>query len=47
LSTNVTPAGSVPFSVSAGVGVPVVVTRKEPAVPTANVAALPDVMAVP
>ncbi len=37
LSTNVTPLGSVPVLVNAGVGDPVVVTVKLPAVPTANV----------
>jgi len=36
LSTNVTPLGSVPVSVSVGVGDPVVVTVKLPAVPTIN-----------
>ena len=34
LSTNVTPAGSEPVDVSAGVGVPIVVTVKVPALPT-------------
>ena len=37
LSLNVTPLGSVPVSVRDGVGVPVVVTVKLPAVPTVNV----------
>jgi hypothetical protein len=37
LSTNVTPLGSVPVSRSDGVGVPVAVTVKLPAVPTVNV----------
>jgi hypothetical protein len=37
LFTNVTPLGSVPVSVSVGVGDPVVVAVKLPAVPTANV----------
>jgi hypothetical protein len=37
LSLNVTPLGSAPDSVSEGVGVPVVVTVKLPAVPTVNV----------
>jgi hypothetical protein len=35
---NVTPLGSVPVSASVGVGDPVVVTVKLPAVPTVNVA---------
>jgi len=34
---NVTPLGSVPASVSVGVGEPVAVTAKLPAVPTVNV----------
>jgi hypothetical protein len=38
LSLNVTPLGSVPVSASVGVGDPVVVTVKLPAVPTVNVA---------
>ena len=38
LAVNVTPAGRLPVSVTVGVGVPVVVTLKEPAVPTVNVA---------
>jgi hypothetical protein len=37
LFTNVTPFGSVPVSLSDGVGVPVVVTVKLPAVPTVKV----------
>jgi hypothetical protein len=37
LSTNATPLGSVPVSLSDGVGAPVVVTVKLPAVPTVNV----------
>jgi hypothetical protein len=37
LSTNVTPVGSAPVSVSAGSGKPVVVTVKVPAWPTVNV----------
>jgi hypothetical protein len=45
LSTNVTPLGSAPVSVSDGVGVPVVVTIKLPAVPTVNVVLLALVMA--
>ena len=35
--TNVTPVGRVPVSVSVGVGIPVVVTVKLPAVPTVKV----------
>ena len=45
LSTNVTPVGSVPVSLSAGVGKPVVVTVKLPAVPTVKVVLLALVMA--
>ena len=37
LSTKVTPPGSAPVSLSAGVGKPVVVTVKLPGVPTVNV----------
>ena len=37
LSLNVTPLGSVPASLSDGVGAPVVVTVNVPAVPTVNV----------
>ena len=37
LSTKVTPEGSVPLSLSAAVGVPVVVTVKLPAVPVVKV----------
>src|SRR5215472_12572307 len=44
LFTNVTPLGSVPVFVSDGVGVPVVVTVKLPAVPTVNVVLLALVM---
>jgi hypothetical protein len=40
LSTNVTPVGSAPVSVSDGAGDPVVVAVKLPAVPTVNVVAL-------
>ena len=40
LLTNVTPLGSVPALLSEGVGAPVVVTVKLPAVPTANVVLL-------
>jgi len=45
LSLNVTPLGSVPVSVRDGVGVPVVVTVKLPAVPTINVVLLALVIA--
>ena len=45
LLTNVTPLGSVPVCVSDGVGVPVVVTVKLPAVPTVNVVLLALVIA--
>src|SRR5215472_873275 len=45
LFTNVTPLGSVPVSVSDGVGAPVVVTVKLPAAPTANVVLLALVIA--
>ena len=45
LLTNVTPLGSVPVCVSVGVGVPVVVTVKLPAVPTVNVVLLALVIA--
>jgi hypothetical protein len=38
LSVKVTPAGSVPVSVSAGAGLPVVVTLNVPAMPKVNVA---------
>jgi hypothetical protein len=37
LSTKVTPVGSAPVGVRDGVGKPVVVTMKDPAVPTVNV----------
>lgn len=40
LSLNVTPPGSAPVSVSDGVGAPVVVTERVPAVPTLNVVLL-------
>jgi hypothetical protein len=40
LSRNVTPLGSVPVSVNEGVGDPVAVTVKLPAVPTVNVVLL-------
>ena len=42
---NVTPPGSVPDSLSVGVGLPVAVTVKLPAVPTVKVALVPLVMA--
>ena len=45
LSTNVTPVGSAPVSVSAGVGTPVVVTVNVPAVPVVNVVRLALVIA--
>jgi hypothetical protein len=45
LLTNVTPLGSAPVSVSVGVGDPVVVTVKLPAVPTVNVVLLALVIA--
>jgi hypothetical protein len=45
LFTNVTPLGSVPVSVNVGVGDPVVVTVKLPAVPTVNVVLLALVIA--
>ena len=44
---NVTPEGNAPDSDSVGVGVPVAVTLKEPAVATVNVALLTLVMAGP
>ena len=40
LSINVTPVGSAPLFVRAGVGDPVVVTVNDPAVPTVNVVLL-------
>ena len=45
LSTKVTPLGRAPVSFNAAVGVPVVVTLKDPAVPTWNVTAAALVMA--
>jgi hypothetical protein len=45
LSLNVTPLGSVPVSANVGVGDPVAVTVKLPAVPTVNVVLLPLVIA--
>jgi hypothetical protein len=45
LLTNVTPLGRAPVSVSDGVGVPVAVTVKLPAVPTVNVVLFPLVIA--
>jgi hypothetical protein len=47
LSTNVTPVGKLPVSVSAGVGVPTAVTEKNPADPTVKVVLLPEVMDAP
>jgi hypothetical protein len=47
LSTNVTPEGSEPVTLSAGVGVPTVVTVKLPVDPTVKVVLLPEVMATP
>jgi hypothetical protein len=43
LSTNVTPDGSAPVSLSDGVGVPVTVTVNVPAVPAVNVVLVPVV----
>jgi len=40
LSTNITPPGRVPLSVSAGVGKPVEVTVKVPTIPSPNVVLL-------
>ena len=45
LVTNVTPLGSAPLSLTDGVGVPVAVTVKLPAVPTVNVVLLALVIA--
>jgi len=47
LFTNVTPLGSAPVSVKVGVGVPVVVTVKLPAVPAVNVVLFALVIAGP
>jgi hypothetical protein len=47
LSVNVTPVGSVPDSVSAGAGKPIVVTTKEEATCSVNVVPLPEVIAGP
>jgi hypothetical protein len=47
LSTNVTPVGSAPVSVRDGVGIPVAVTVKLPAVPVASDALLALVIAAP
>ena len=44
MSVKVTPPGSAPVSVKAGVGAPVVVTVKVPGVPTVNVVLAPLVM---
>ena len=45
LSTKLTPAGSVPDSESAALGLPVEVTAKLPALPSVNVVELAEVMA--
>ena len=45
MSTKVTPLGRAPVSLNDGVGVPVVVTVKLPAVPAVNVVALALVIA--
>ena len=45
LSTNVTPLGSVPVRLTDGVGVPLVVTVKLPAVPVVNAVLLALVIA--
>ena len=45
LSVKVTPAGSAPVRVMVGVGPPVVVTEKVPALPTTNVVEAALVMA--
>ena len=45
LSVKVTPDGSAPVSASFAVGLPVLVTENDPAVPTVNVAEVPLVMA--
>lgn len=45
LSTKVTPLGSEPVAVSAGAGVPVVVTVKVPAVPWVKVVVFAEVIA--
>ena len=45
LSTKVTPAGKVPVSLIPGVGLPVAVTVKAPAVPAVNEAVLALVIA--
>jgi hypothetical protein len=45
LLVNVTPLGNVPVLVTEGVGLPVAVTVKLPAVPTTNVVLLPLVIA--
>ena len=47
LSTNVTPPGKLPVSVTAGTGKPTVVTENQPVDPTVNVVMLPEVMARP
>ena len=45
LSVNVTPVGSAPVRVRVGLGVPVVVTVNDPAVPIVNVVLLALVIA--
>ena len=47
LSVKVTPLGSAPVSLSAGAGIPVVVTTKELAVPFENEADAAEVIAGP
>ena len=44
VALRVTPLGRVPVSVKVGAGLPVAVTVKVPAVPTAKVVAFPEVM---
>jgi hypothetical protein len=44
LSVNVTPLGSPPLSLKAGVGDPDVVTEKEPGPPSVNVVLEPEVI---
>ncbi len=46
-AVNVTPVGNAPVSLRVGVGVPVAVTMKDPAVPTINVVLLLLVIVVP
>ena len=45
VALRVTPVGRVPVSAKVGAGLPVAVTVKVPAVPTAKVVELPEVMA--